>query len=133
MNELLIVFTSDWSLISSVNKPGGTSIIRWITYHLNKCGCFSQMGDVLSASLRVSKLQKLEKGSILPIHNRDNLIMEVAPPPHKGSDLYALHSEWKVTEGVAEPNSIMGYKQAKWRTFVVEESFVPDFIRFCHL
>ena len=48
------------------------------------------------------------------------------PLPHKSTDLYALHSEWKVTEGVAEPNSIMGYKQAKWKTFVVEESFVPE-------
>ena len=28
-------------------------------------GCFSQMGEVLFVSLRVSKLQKLEKGSIL--------------------------------------------------------------------
>ena len=27
--------------------------------------CFSQMSDVLFASLRVSKLQKIEKGSIL--------------------------------------------------------------------
>ena len=60
--------------------------------------------------------------------------MEVAPHPIKAltSKLYALHSEWKVIEGVAEPNSIMGYKQPKWRTFV-DESFVPDFIRFCHL
>ena len=39
------------------------------------------MGDVLSASLRVSKLQKLEKGSILQVHNGVHLIMEVAPPP----------------------------------------------------
>ena len=38
------------------------------------------MGDVLSASLRVSKLQKLEKGSILQFHNGVHLLMKVAPP-----------------------------------------------------
>ena len=46
-------------------------------------GSFSQMGDVLFASLRVSKLQKLEKGSILQVHNGVHLIMEVAPPINK--------------------------------------------------
>ena len=45
-------------------------------------GCFSHMGDVLFASLRVSKLQKLEKGSILQVRNGVHPIMEVAPP-HK--------------------------------------------------
>ena len=60
---------------------------------LKKCdrGCFSQMSDVLFASLRVSKLQKLEKGSILRVHNGVDLIIEVAPPLKP--DLYALHSE----------------------------------------
>ena len=50
------------------------------------------MGDVLSASLRVSKLQKLEKSSILRVHNGVHLIMEVTPL-NKSTDLYALHSE----------------------------------------
>ena len=55
------------------------------------------MGDVglLSAWLRVPKLQKLEKGSILRVHNEVHLIMEVAPL-NKSTDLYALRSEWKV-------------------------------------
>ena len=61
-------------------------------------GCFSQMGDVLSASLRVSKLQKLEKGSILGVRNGVHLIMEVAPSIKALTSalLYALHSELKV-------------------------------------
>ena len=46
-------------------------------------GCFSQMSDVLFASLRVSKLQKLEKGAILQVHNGVHPIMEVAPPLNK--------------------------------------------------
>ena len=45
-------------------------------------GCFSQMGDVLFASLKVPKLQKTKKkkGSILQVHNGVHPIMEVAPP-----------------------------------------------------
>ena len=41
------------------------------------------MSDVLFASLRVSKLQKLEKGSILRVHNGVDLIIEVGPPLNK--------------------------------------------------
>ena len=43
-------------------------------------GCFSQMGDVLFASLlKGVKTAKTKKGSILRVHNGVHLIMEVAP------------------------------------------------------
>ena len=75
-----LFFTSDWSLASSVNNTKGD--FHYILFK-KMCdrGCFSQMGDVLFASLRVSKLQKLEKGSILLVYNGVHLMMEVAPPP----------------------------------------------------
>ena len=88
--DLLIVFYK-WLVVSSVNiNTKGTSITRWITYLFKKMcdrGCFSQMGDVLFTSLRVSKLQKLEKGSILRVHNGVHLTMEVAPLLNKNTDL----------------------------------------------
>ena len=132
MNGLLF-FTSDWSLASGVNKTRGDfhykvdSILFFF-----KCdrGCFSQMGDVLSTSLRVSKLQKLEKGSILQVHSGVHLLLKVAPPPR--TDLYMLFTVnerslrvWQKTKG------IMGIYKQNGR-LVVEEYFVPDFIRFCH-
>ena len=68
-----LFFTSDWSLASGVNKTRGDFHynVDNILIFKKMCdkGCFSQIGDVLSASLRVSKLQKLEKGSILQLHN----------------------------------------------------------------
>ena len=88
-------FTSDWSLASSVNNTKGDfhyKVDNILVKKKNKqtkpkqtnktCdrGCFSQMGDVLSTSLIVSKMQKLGKGSILQVHNGVHLIMEVAHP-----------------------------------------------------
>ena len=80
-----LFFTSDWSLASGVNKTKGDFHYKLenILIFKKMCdrGCFSQMDYVLSASLRVSKLQKLEKGSILQVHNEVCLLMEVAPSP----------------------------------------------------
>ena len=59
MNGLLIVFTSDWSLASSVNNTKGDFHYKVDTCLKKKMcdrGCFLQMGDVLFASLSVSKL-----------------------------------------------------------------------------
>ena len=54
-------------------------------------GCFSQMGDVLSASLRVSKLQKLEKGSISQVHNGVHLIWKLPPIKALTSMLFTVN------------------------------------------
>ena len=71
-------------------------------------GCFSQMGDALFASLRVSKLQKLEKGSILRVYNGVHLMMEVCPPPHKKPDLCSSQTVTERSQGVAKTKGIMG-------------------------
>ena len=65
------------------------------------------MGDVLFASLRVSKLQKLEKGSVLRVYNGVHLMMEVVPPPHKSltSMLFTVNER---SQGVAKTKGIMG-------------------------
>ena len=70
-------------------------------------GCFSQMGDVLLASLRVSKLQKLENGSILRVYNEVHLMMEVAPPLNKSltSMLFTVNER---SQGVAKTKGITG-------------------------
>ena len=80
----------EWTIDCSLQVTGHWHQV-WITQGglpLHTCfkkmcdtGCFSQMGDVLFASLRVSKPQKLEKGSILRVCNGVHLMMEVAPPP----------------------------------------------------
>ena len=81
----LIVFTSDWSLTlaSSVNNTNmtkgdfhyilvlkkcviGVVFHRWVMYCLHHLGC--------------QNCKKLEKGSILQVHNGVHPIMEVAPP-----------------------------------------------------
>ena len=70
-------------------------------------GCFSQMGDVLFASLRASKLQKVEKGSILRVYNGVHLMMEVAPPLNKSltSMLFTVNER---SQGVDKTKGIMG-------------------------
>ena len=74
------------------------------------------MGDVLFASLRVSKLQKLEKGSILQVHNGVHPIMEVVPPPSiKAWPLCS--SQWMKGHKVwLKPKALWAYKQARWMT-----------------
>ena len=73
------------------------------------------MGDVLFASLRVSKLQKLEKGSILKLHNEVHPTMEVAPPPIKAWPLCS--SQWMKGHKVwLKPKALWAYKQARWMT-----------------
>ena len=67
-------------------------------------GCYSQMSDVLFASLRVSKLQKLENGSILQVYN----MMEVAPPPLNKSLTSMLFTVNVRSQGVAKTKGIMG-------------------------
>ena len=61
--------------------PRGTSI-KYL-FKKNVHDCFSQMGDALFASLMMSELQKLEKGSILRVYNGVHLMMEVPPPLSK--------------------------------------------------
>ena len=66
------------------------------------------MGDVLFASLRVSKPQKLEKGSILRVYNGVHLMMEVAPPPLNKSLTSMLFTVTDRSQGVAKTKGIMG-------------------------
>ena len=94
--------------------PRGTSITFCFKKMCDR-GCFSQMGDVLFASLRVSKLQKLEKGSILRVHNGVHLMMEVAPPPSiKAWPLCS--SQWLKGHKVwLKPKALWAYKHARWK------------------
>ena len=72
-------------------------------------GCFSQVSDVLFASLvRVSKLQKLEKGSVLGVYNGVHLMMEVGPPPLNKSLTSMLFTVNERSQGVAKTKGIMG-------------------------
>ena len=108
-----LFLTSDWSLASSVNN----TVQGGLPLHTKKMcdrDCFSQMGDVLFASLRVSKLQKLEKGSILWVYNGVHLMMEVAPPSIKAWPLCS--SQWLKGHKVwLKPNALWAYKHARWK------------------
>ena len=66
------------------------------------------MGDVLFATLRVSKLQKLEKGFILRVYNGVHLMMEVAPPLNKSLTSIMLFTVTERSQGVAKTKCIMG-------------------------
>ena len=94
--------------------PRGTSITYLFKNKMCDRGCFSQMGDVLFASLRVSKLQKLEKGSILRVYNGVHLMMEVAPPikawPLCSSQRMKGHKVW------LKPKALWAHKHARWKT-----------------
>ena len=79
-------------------------------------GCFSQMGDVLFASLRVSKLQKLEKGSILRVYNGVHLMMEVAPPPLNKSLTSMLFTVNEIrSQGVAKGHVSYGGTHLRYK------------------
>ena len=70
--------------------------------------------------LRVSKLQKLEKGSILQVHNEVHLIMEVVPPPPSIKALTSIRcsSQWMKGHKVwlNQRHYYGHYKQARWKT-----------------
>ena len=71
-------------------------------------------GWCIVASLRVSKLQKLEKGSILQVYNGVHRMMEVAPSikawPLCSSQWMKGHKVW------LKPKALWAYKHARWKT-----------------
>ena len=72
-------------------------------------------GWCIVCSLRVSKLQKIEKGSILQVHNGVRIIIEVTPPPIKAWPLCS--SQWMEGHKVwLKPKALWAYTQARWKT-----------------
>ena len=81
-------------------------------------GCFSQMGDVFFVSLRVSKLQKLEKGSILQVHKWSSPCNKSCSPPPPIKAWPLCSSQWMKGHKVwLKPKAlVLAYTQARWKT-----------------
>ena len=137
-----LFFTSDWSLESSVNNTKGDfhykvdnilvkkkkkkkkTVIgvvfhRWVMLHCIVC------------IIEGVKLQKIEKGSTLRVHDGVHLILEVAPPQQKHWLLCS--SQWMKGHKVwLKPKALWAYKQARWKTLLRNLLFQisSDFVTF---